>query len=87
MPNIKSAEKRMKVIKTKTLQNQIIKSQLRTYIKKLELAINQGNAEDAKGLFGTVVKKLDQACAKGVMHKNTASRKKSKLALGLNKIA
>ncbi len=87
MPNIKSAKKRVKVIKTKTLRNQIIKSQLKTYIKKFEFLVSQGNAQEAQAAFPAVIKKLDQATAKGVMHKNTASRKKSQLTLKLNSIA
>ena len=87
MPNIKSAKKRVKVIEVKTLRNQKIKSQLKTYIKKFELLAQQGNADEAKSAYITAVKKLDQATAKGIMHKNTASRKKSQLTLKLNKIA
>jgi small subunit ribosomal protein S20 len=87
LPNIKSAKKRVKVIKAKTLRNQIIKSQLKTHIKKFEALVEQGSAEEAKKAFALVVKKLDQATAKGVLHKNTSSRKKSKLMLKLNKIA
>ena len=87
MPNIKSAKKRVKVIEVKTLRNQKIKSQLKTYIKKFELLAQQGNADEAKSAYITAVKKLDQATAKGIMHKNTASRKKSQLTLKLNKTA
>ena len=47
----------------------------------------QGNADEAKNAYTMAVKKLDQAAAKGVMHKNTVARKKSKLTLKLNKIA
>ncbi|NLY44363.1 MAG: 30S ribosomal protein S20 [Clostridiaceae bacterium] len=84
MPNIKSAMKRVKVIKAKTLRNQMIKSALKTYIKKFESAVKEGNLEEAKAAFSVAVKKIDQAVAKGVIHKNTASRKKSQLARKLN---
>ncbi|MBE5821506.1 MAG: 30S ribosomal protein S20 [Clostridiales bacterium] len=78
MPNIKSAKKRVEVIKTKTLQNSMIKSQYKTAIKKLDVAIEKNdNVEDA---FKKAVKSVDQACAKGVLKKNTASRKKSQLS-------
>ncbi len=87
MPNIKSAKKRVKVIKAKTLRNQIIKSQLKTYIKKFELLVAAGDAQQAQSAFPTVIKKLDQATAKGIMHKNTASRKKSQLAVKLGAMA
>lgn len=87
MPNIKSAKKRVKVIKTKTLRNQMIKSQLKTYIKKFELLAEQGNKAEVEAAYKLAVKKLDQAVSKGIMHKNTGSRKKSQLALNFNKIA
>lgn len=87
MPNIKSAKKRVKVIEAKTLRNQMIKSQLKTYIKKFELLADQSKKDEALQAYKVAVKKLDQAVCKGIMHKNTASRKKSQLTLKLNKIA
>ncbi len=86
MPNIKSAKKRVKVIKTKTLQNQMFKSQLKTAIKKFEEALKEGK-EAASAAYVAVVKKTDQAVAKGILHKNTAARRKSQYADKLNKIA
>lgn len=86
MPNIKSAKKRVIVAKTKTLRNQMIKSAIKTYIKKFETAVESGNKEAATQAFSLVVKKIDQAEAKGVIKKNTAARRKSKMALALNKI-
>ncbi len=82
MPNIKSAKKRVKVIATKTLLNKAIKSNLKSVIKKAELAVST-NAEDKEAAVKLAIKRLDQACAKGILHKNTASRKKSQLALML----
>lgn len=86
MPNIKSAKKRVKVIETKTLRNQMIKSALKTYIKKFEAVAAEGNKEAATQAFNITVKKIDQAAAKGILKKNTAARRKSKLALLLNKV-
>lgn len=86
MPNIKSAKKRVKVIATKTLRNQMIKSALKTYIKKFDAVIATGDKDAAAQAFRLTVKKIDQAVAKGIMKKNTASRRKSKLALTLNKV-
>ncbi len=83
MPNIKSAEKRVKIIKKKTLRNNMIKSGYRTAIKKFETAIASGDKE-AKNLFIDATRKVDQACSKGVIKKNTASRKKSRLSKLLN---
>ena len=86
MPNIKSAKKRVKVIKTKTLQNQMIKSNLKTVIKKFEAAVSEKDQASAAEAYRLVVKKIDQAAAKGILPKNTASRKKSRLAAKLNAV-
>ena len=87
MPNIKSAKKRVKVIETKTLRNQMIKSNLKTCIKKFEEYIANGDKENAVALCSEVYKKIDKAVAKGIFHKNTAARKKSLIATRLNKMA
>ena len=84
MPNIKSAVKRVNIIKTKTLQNNMVKSGYRTAVKKFEVAATAGNKEDASKLFVEAVKKIDQAHSKSVIKKNTAARKKSRLAKMLN---
>lgn len=83
MPNIKSAKKRVKVIETKALQNKMIKSELKTVLKKADTACAE-NAADKEAVVKVAVKKIDQAAAKGIMHKNCASRKKSQLATKLN---
>jgi small subunit ribosomal protein S20 len=86
MANIKSAQKRIKVTQVKTLRNKMIKSSLKTTIKKFEVAVVGGNTEEAKVAYVNVTKALDMAASKGVIHKNMASRKKSRLAAKLNKI-
>lgn len=86
MPNIKSAVKRVKVIEKKTMRNNMIKSGYRTAVKKFEQSIEAGNIEEAKTLFVEATKKIDQACTKGVIVKNTAARKKSNLAKKLNSV-
>lgn len=86
MPNIKSAIKRVSVIEKKTLQNNMIKSGYRTAVKKFEAAVEAENKEEATATFKAAVKKIDQACSKGVIKKNTASRKKSNLAKKLNEM-
>lgn len=83
MPNIKSAKKRVKVIETKTLQNKALNSQLKTEIKKANAAI-ENNAGDKVEAVRVAVKRIDQAVAKGIMHKNTAARRKSALDRKLN---
>ena len=84
MPNIKSAKKRVKIIEKKTLTNNMIKTGYKSAVKKFEEAIAGGNLEEAKVLFSEATKKIDQACTKGVIVKNTASRKKSSLSKKLN---
>ncbi len=84
MPNIKSAIKRTKIIEKKTMQNNMIKSAYKTAVKKFESALEAGNIEEATALFSEATKKIDQACTKGVIVKNTAARKKSNLAKKLN---
>jgi len=84
MANIKSAKKRIKVTEAKTLQNKMIKSALKTTIKKFEAAIASNNQEEAKVAFNGAVKALDMAASKGVVHMNMAARKKSRLAAKLN---
>ena len=86
MPNIKSAIKRVNIIEKKTLQNNMIKSAYRTAIKTFEAAVAEGNKEKAEETFKQAVKKVDQACTKGVIKPNTASRKKSNLAKKLNTV-
>ena len=86
MPNIKSAKKRVKVIERKTLRNNMIKSSYKTAVRKFEEAIEAGKVEEAKTLFVEATKKIDQACTKGVIVKNTAARKKSSLSKKLNSV-
>ena len=84
MPNIKSAIKRVKITKIKTLQNIVKKSALRTRLKKCKEAI-ANNDSKVIDLFNNTVKSIDKAASKKLIHKNTASRKKSKLRKALNK--
>lgn len=83
MPNIKSAKKRVKVAAAKTLRNKMIKSALKTDIKKYEAAAASGSS-DTQALYTKAVSAVDKARIKGVMHKNKANRRKSQLAKKLN---
>ncbi|MCH5212787.1 MAG: 30S ribosomal protein S20 [Oscillospiraceae bacterium] len=87
MPNIKSAKKRVKVIEKKTAINTARKTALKTAIKKFEAAAVKGDKAAATVLFNDAVKKLDQAVAHNLVHKNKAARKKSQLAIKLAKLA
>ena len=82
MPNIKSAKKRVKVIAVKTARNKANRSALKTEIKKANVAIAAG--ENSAEAVRLAQKKIDQAVAKGLLHKNTAARKKSALAKKAN---
>jgi small subunit ribosomal protein S20 len=83
MPNIKSAKKRVKVIKVKTLNNKAFNSALKTDIKKADAAIS-AKADNRAEVVRLAVKKIDQAAAKGILHPNAAARKKSALVRKLN---
>ena len=82
MPNIKSAKKRVKVTEKKNLRNRMIKSAMRTTVKKFEAGIANGSADAA--LLSATAANIDHAAAKGVIHKHAANRKKSRLAKRLN---
>ncbi len=84
MPNIKSAKKRVLVSATKQARNKSANSALKTAIKKANTAI-ETDAEDKEALVKAAMKKIDQAAAKGLLHKNNAARKKSALATKLAK--
>ncbi len=87
MANIKSAKKRVLVTETKTLQNKMLKSALKTIMKKYQAAITAGDSEAASALYKEAVKKIDQAVAHGILHKNNAARKKSRFTVMLNNMA
>lgn len=86
MPIIKSAKKRVKVSEKKNLQNRMYKSAFKTTLKKLDAAVEAGDKDAAVKANADVVKALDQAAARGIIHKNTAARKKSRNIARINKI-
>ncbi len=85
MPNIKSAKKRVLVSKLQNEKNRANKSALKTQLKKFDAALAEGG-EAAKEAFKATVKAIDKAAAQGILHKNTAARKKSQAAGKLNSI-
>lgn len=87
MANIKSAKKRIKVIETKTARNKAIRSKVKTSIKKVEAAIAAKDKEAAAVALRAATVEIDKAASKGVYHKKNASRKISRLAQAVNKIA
>lgn len=82
--NIKSAIKRAKIAEVNTMRNKSVKSNIKTHIKKFETAVSSHDKESASEAYKDAVKKLDNGVAKGVLHKNSAARKKSSLAKKLN---
>ncbi|MGN0243237.1 MAG: 30S ribosomal protein S20 [Lachnospiraceae bacterium] len=87
MANIKSAKKRILVIEKKTLRNKMIKSKIKTVIKKLEAAIASGDKAAAQAALEVAISEISKATSKGIFHKNTASRKISRLTKEVNKMA
>ncbi len=87
MANIKSAKKRIDVIKTRTERNKAIKSRVKTYVKKVDAAIAAGDKAAAQAALLAATSEIDKATSKGVFHKNTASRKISRLTVAVNKLA
>ena len=83
MPNIKSAKKRVKVIAKKTLQNKMIKSALKTDLKKFDAAVAE-NSADTDVLYKNAVSAIDKAALKGTINKNKANRTKAQLAKKLD---
>jgi small subunit ribosomal protein S20 len=86
LPNIKSAEKRVRVIKKKTLRNRMVKTSAKTAIKKFRKALAEDVAV-AQSQLSATASAVDRAVAKGVMHKNAANRKKARIARALHKAA
>jgi len=87
MANIKSAKKRILVNQAKALKNQMLKSALKTTIKKFNAAVEAGDKAAASELYKLAVKKVDQAVAHGILHKNNAAHKKSEFTVKFNKMA
>ena len=83
MPTIKSAIKRVKVNEKKRLRNRMVKSAMRTTVKKYENAVAAGSADAA--LLSQTASAIDKAVAKGVVSKNAANRKKARMAKRLAK--
>ena len=87
MANIKSAKKRILVNETKALRNKAIKSKVKTSIKKVDAAVAAGDKELAKTSLLAAISEIDKATSKGVYHKNTSSRKVSRLSKAVNTLA
>ena len=86
MANIKSAKKRIKVLNKKTLRNKMIKSQVKTAMKKVIVAVNASDKTAASAALTNAVSAIDRAYVKGIYHKNAAARKKSSLTKLVNSL-
>lgn len=87
LANIKSAKKRILVNRTKADRNKAIRSAVKTYIKKVDAAVANNDKAAAEAALSTAKKALSMAASKGVYHKNTVSRKVSRLAKAVSAIA
>jgi small subunit ribosomal protein S20 len=87
LPNIKSAEKRVKIAADRRESNVARRSELKTSLKKAVSSITAGDSENAQVNLNAAIKSLDEAAGKGLIHKNQAARRKSRLTKKLNAIA
>lgn len=84
MPHTKSAKKNLRKTEKRRLRNRAVKKTIRTYIKRVEAAVETGKADEMKKELVLTIQKIDKAAAKRVIHPNTAARKKSQLARLVN---
>ena len=87
LANIKSAKKRILVAERNAARNKSVKSRVKTYVKKVEAAIEANDKAAAEAALKDASKELARAASKGVLHKNTASRKISRLTQAVQKMA
>ncbi|MCT1998504.1 30S ribosomal protein S20 [Brachybacterium muris] len=87
MANIKSQIKRNKTNEKARLRNRAVKSELKTYTRKVRSAVTEGNADAAAKALKDASRKLDKAVSKGVIHKNQAANRKSGLAKLVSKVS
>ena len=87
MANIKSAKKRILVTAIRTERNKATRSRVKTAIKKVESAVNEGNKDEAAVALKEAAGQIHKAARKGIYHKNNAARKISRLSKMVNHIA
>jgi len=87
MPNISSAKKRMRQSEKRRMRNRVIKTSVKTEVRRFLAALEGGDTQAAKSEFRAVASVLDRAVGRGVLHRNTAARRKSRLAARLNQAA
>lgn len=87
MAHSKSSKKRIFIGERNRLRNQAIKSRVKTFVKKVLVAVDANNVDEAQTALSVAYKELDKAVTKGILKKNTVSRKKSRLAAKVNSLA
>jgi small subunit ribosomal protein S20 len=87
LANSKASKKRILVNEQKRLRNRPFRSAARTYVKKAEIAIQSGSVDDASTAVGDAISMLDRVASKGVIHRNNAARRKSRLMAKYNAMA
>ena len=85
MANIRSAKKRIRIAERKTAVNKARKSEIKTHIKRFELALENNEIDEARELLKSIDKRLKKAALRNIVHKNAASRRVSRLTKKLNK--
>lgn len=86
MANSKSAKKRIRVSEARRLRNRPYRSAARTYVKRAEMVIARGDQDAAKAAVDHAVQTLDRVASKGIIHRNNAARRKSRLMAKFNRL-
>lgn len=84
LANIKSAKKRVLVAEIRAAKNKAIKSKVKSYIKKVEVAVTEGDKAAAQVVLSQAISEISKATSKGIFHKNTAARKVSHITKAVN---
>ena len=84
MANTKSAIKRIRQEKKRYLHNRMVKSRMRTFVRKAQMLIGRGSPEEVTEAVRAAISQIDKAAQKGVIHRNQAARRKSRLMKRVN---
>ena len=87
MANIKSAKKRILISEVRAIRNKAIKSKVKSYVKKVDVAVTAGDKVVAQTVLLEAISEISKATSKGIFHKNTAARKMSRLTKAVNEMA
>ncbi|MBR3317173.1 MAG: 30S ribosomal protein S20 [Atopobiaceae bacterium] len=84
MANIKSQKKRIRTAEKARIRNRAVRSELKTYVKKVRAAVDAGDKAAAQDAANAACRKLDKAASKGIIHKNQAAKRKSGVQMLVN---